>query len=324
MVEVFISYSHKDESYREKLENHLVMLKRRGLISIWHDRKISPGDEWANEIHTALERSEIILLLVSDDFLASDYCYELEMKRALERHDGGDAVVVPIILRPVDWTDTPFSRLQALPKDGKPISQWRPKDKAYNDLAASLRHLISSRPTADAAVSENANNDSPVATRTVTETMGIELTIDRDFDEYSDADQRKLLEAIKHLIDVDGDLRVVSRERGSVKLRLEMTPAQAERLYWAVKQGKLEQFDVIDAKRDEEAIRVYESIGEDDWDSQVSGFDRSITISNIIEDLSSADNARRCRAIAGSAPERACEASSSQASRIANTVLPNR
>ncbi len=97
MVEVFISYSHKDESFRKKLESHLAQLKRNGLISIWHDRKISAGKEWKGQIDDALERAKIVLLLISADFLASDYCYDVEMKRALDRHAKGETQVVPII-----------------------------------------------------------------------------------------------------------------------------------------------------------------------------------------------------------------------------------
>jgi internalin A len=89
--EVFISYSHKDEELRKKLETHLSLLKRRGVIGAWQDRRIGAGQEWAGEIDKHLNRAAVILLLVSPDFLASDYCYDLEMKRALERHSAGDA-----------------------------------------------------------------------------------------------------------------------------------------------------------------------------------------------------------------------------------------
>lgn len=113
-VELFYSYSHKDEGLRDKLAIHLTMLQRQGVIKAWHDRNISAGSEWAEEIDQHLNSAQIILLLVSANFLASDYCYGLEMKRAIERHEAGDACVIPVILKPVDWTDAPFGKLQAV------------------------------------------------------------------------------------------------------------------------------------------------------------------------------------------------------------------
>lgn len=121
MVEVFFSYSHKDEDLRNELEIHLAVLKRQGVISTWHDRRITAGDEFADKISCHLESADIILLLVSPYFIASDYCYEVEMKRALERHDAGEARVIPVILHPCYWHGAPFGRLLAVPSDGKPV-----------------------------------------------------------------------------------------------------------------------------------------------------------------------------------------------------------
>ncbi len=107
-ISIFFSYSHLDESLRDELAKHLKLLERQGAIATWHDRKITAGQEWANAIDHHLETAQIILLLVSVNFLASDYCYDLEMKRALERHETGAAKVIPIILKPVDWEFAPF------------------------------------------------------------------------------------------------------------------------------------------------------------------------------------------------------------------------
>ena len=123
-VEVFYSYSHRDEELREELERHLSILKRQGVITAWHDRKIGAGTEWKGQIDTHLNTAHVILLLISSDFLASDYCYDIEMRRAMERHAAGDARVIPIILRPVSWKGAPFEKLQALPKDAKPVTSW--------------------------------------------------------------------------------------------------------------------------------------------------------------------------------------------------------
>lgn len=138
-VELFYSYSHKDEKLREKLETHLALLKRQCIISGWHDRRIGAGQEWANQIDQHLNTAQIILLLISADFLASDYCYEKELMRAMERHETGEATVIPIILRPCDWHTAPFGKLQALPKDAKPIKQWTDKDEAFLDVTQGIR-----------------------------------------------------------------------------------------------------------------------------------------------------------------------------------------
>jgi hypothetical protein len=140
---VFISYSHKDERYRQELEISLTQLQRDNLVTVWHDRKILPGQEWGQEIDRNLESAEIVLLLVSPDFLASNYAYGREMLGAMERHRSRSATVVPIILRPSDWQHTPLSSLQALPSEGRPVSRWSNRDQAWLDVVQGLRRLIS-------------------------------------------------------------------------------------------------------------------------------------------------------------------------------------
>jgi tetratricopeptide (TPR) repeat protein len=141
-VEVFYSYAHEDASWRNELEKHLSLLQRRGLIKEWHDRHIAPGTNWVQAIDEHVEQASIILLLISADFLASDYCYGIEMQRALERHQAKQARVIPILLRPVDWNTAPFAQLQALPTDAKPITTWRNRDAAFTDVAAGIRRVI--------------------------------------------------------------------------------------------------------------------------------------------------------------------------------------
>ncbi|MFL5653949.1 MAG: TIR domain-containing protein [Ktedonobacteraceae bacterium] len=143
-IEVFISYAHEDERFRKKLETHLGLLRQQGLITTWHDRKISAGTEWANEISTHLDTAQIILLLISPPFLASTYCYSSEMKRALERHEDGTARVIPIILRSVHWKGAPFSGLQALPTDARPVAGrgWHNQDEALGNVVEGIREAI--------------------------------------------------------------------------------------------------------------------------------------------------------------------------------------
>ena len=115
---------------------------RQNIITGWHDRKIAAGTEWKGQIDSHLESARIILLLASADFLASDYCYDVELKRAIERHEAGEARVIPIILRPCDWHTAPFGKLQALPTDTKPITEWSNRDRAFHDVTARIRNIV--------------------------------------------------------------------------------------------------------------------------------------------------------------------------------------
>ena len=144
-LRLFFSYSHKDDLLREQLETHLKLLQRQGLIQPWHDRRILPGDDWAGEIDDNLNRADIILLLVSADFMASDYCYDIEMTRAMERHESGEARVIPIILRPVDWRGTPFNKLSWLPQNGEPVVQWENRDAAWLNVETGIKRVIQSK-----------------------------------------------------------------------------------------------------------------------------------------------------------------------------------
>ncbi len=142
MTTVFFSYSHKDEALRDRLEIALAAMKRQGLIDAWHDRRIVGGEDFALRIDEELERADLVLLLVSPDFINSDYCYGREMTRALERHGAGEAVVLPVILRPSDWHDLPFGRLQAAPKDGRPVTKWPDLDDAFLDVVSAIKGII--------------------------------------------------------------------------------------------------------------------------------------------------------------------------------------
>ncbi|GHO82976.1 FxSxx-COOH system tetratricopeptide repeat protein [Dictyobacter formicarum] len=141
-INVFLSYAHEDEPLRDELMKHLSSLERQGLISTWFDRKVVPGTDWARTIDERLNRASIILLLVSSDFLASDYCYQVEMKRALARNQAGQARVIPVILRPADWKGALFSHLQVLPTDAKAITTWSNRDEAFVDVVTGIRRAI--------------------------------------------------------------------------------------------------------------------------------------------------------------------------------------
>ena len=141
-VEVFFSYAHEDEAWRIELEKHLSILQRRGLIATWHDRDISAGAELAREIDTHLQTSQIILLLISADFMASDYCWGVELQEAMRRHHAGTACVIPVLIRSTDWKEAPFSGLQALPRDNRAVTSWPNRDEAFTQVAEGIRQAI--------------------------------------------------------------------------------------------------------------------------------------------------------------------------------------
>jgi O-acetyl-ADP-ribose deacetylase (regulator of RNase III) len=141
-VPVFISYSHDDERLRKKLGKHLSPLVRQGLISIWHDRMIRAGSNWEDDIDERLETARVVLLLVSSSFVDSGYCYGLEMKRALERRKRGEAEVIPVLLKPVSLRGLQLEKLQALPKDGRPATEWSNRDSAFVDITEGLRAVV--------------------------------------------------------------------------------------------------------------------------------------------------------------------------------------
>src|SRR6266567_1423815 len=141
-VEIFCCYARKDLSFLQDLIEHLASLQRQQRIKIWADIDIGAGTEWEKEIEKHLNTAQIILLLVSPKFIASDYCYGIEMKRAIERHERGEARVIPIILRPVDWQETPFGKLQALPPNAKPVTSWPDQDEAFFDVAQGIKKVV--------------------------------------------------------------------------------------------------------------------------------------------------------------------------------------
>ncbi len=138
-IKVFISYSHKDEDLRDELGAHLKPLQRQDLIETWYDRAIGPGEEWKVKIDENLEGADIILLLVSAHFMDSDYSYEKELKRALERHEDNEARLIPIIVSDVIWEGSPFAKLQVLPRDGKAVERWENRNEAWRNVVEGIK-----------------------------------------------------------------------------------------------------------------------------------------------------------------------------------------
>lgn len=141
-IEVFYSYADADENLRSELDKHLSQLRHDGLIITWHKRQIIAGTDWTKVLDKHLNTASVILLLISSDFVASDYCYGIEMQQAMKKHNAGEARVIPILLRPVDWQSAPFGKLQALPGNGMPITTWRNRDAAFTDVAQGIRTAL--------------------------------------------------------------------------------------------------------------------------------------------------------------------------------------
>jgi tetratricopeptide (TPR) repeat protein len=141
-LRIFYSYAPSDTQQQIKLEKHLSAWGRRGIISSWYNRAILPGSDWKQEINEHLDTADIILLLISPDFMASDYCYGIEMQRALERHASKEAYVIAVIVRPVSWTGTPIEQLPVLPLNEKPITMWKPQDEGLRVTAEEIGQII--------------------------------------------------------------------------------------------------------------------------------------------------------------------------------------
>jgi hypothetical protein len=172
MLTLFFSYSHHDQKLRDQLEVHLAMLKREGTISTWHDGRIDVGKDLDKAVKEQLEAADIVLLLVSPHFIASDYCYNIEMQRAMERHDAGTARVIPVILEPCDWHSAPFGRLRATPADGKPITKFTNLNDGFLNVVQDIRRAAEelqrkepAKQSSQPAVTAPAMGQVPVANR---------------------------------------------------------------------------------------------------------------------------------------------------------------
>ncbi|WP_417498209.1 toll/interleukin-1 receptor domain-containing protein [Maricaulis sp.] len=160
-MQAFISYSHSDEQDVDRLRTHLSMLERDGLLSGWHDRKILAGSRLGSAISSSLNQSELFLAMISADFLASGYCFDVEMKAALKRQDDGLMRIVPIILQPCEWKASPLGHLLATPTDGVPVSDWTNRESAFLSITQAIRKIVEApkkQSRGNAASRSNSNN----------------------------------------------------------------------------------------------------------------------------------------------------------------------
>ncbi len=185
MINLFFSYSHKDETLRDELEIHLASLKRQGVIATWHDRRIGAGNEFDRSISENLESADIVLLLISPYFIASDYCYEVEMKRALEKHNKSESIVIPVILHPCDWHDMPFGKLLACPKDGKPISKFPNLHDGFLEVTKAVKNAASRlSPTAQSVSQHLPYTSQAKSTKTSNSIRSSNLRIKKTFTDH--------------------------------------------------------------------------------------------------------------------------------------------
>ena len=223
MIDLFFSYAHQDEQMRNELEVHLAMLKRSGLLRSWHDRRIVAGAEVDAEISEHLEIADVILLLLSPYFLASDYCYDREAQRALERHDEGAARVIPVILQPCDWLSSPFKKLRATPTDGKPVAKYPNMHDAFLEITRDIR-----------AAAESMDKAAPTTERrpleAVRRDLGIRSSNLRVKQSFSDRDRDLFRdEAFAYIANFFENSLAELRERNSA-IEFQFTPLTATSL----------------------------------------------------------------------------------------------
>ncbi len=168
-VEVVFCYARKDQKFLGKLKEHLSLLLREKRITLWADIDLDAGIDWRQEVHYRLDTARMVLLLISPSFIASDYCYGVEMQRALERHERGEAHVIPILVRPVvGWQSAPFGILQVLPKNARPISLWSDSDKACHNVVEEIKKVIEKMEEEEGIVSNSKaptdTTNSPLST----------------------------------------------------------------------------------------------------------------------------------------------------------------
>lgn len=247
-ISIFFSYSHQDEKYRDQLEQHLGFLKSTTKLKTWHDRKIMPGEEWDDKIDEHLKLADIILLFISPDFASSKYCWAVETKKALERREQGDALVIPIMIRPVEgWKETPIGRLQALPKDGKPVTLWRNRDEAYRNIAEGLRSVL--------------NNWSGEIAYVEPDWMHWSLKLDGHFKDYFEKRVHSITAQLRKAANSE-KLECLESSPGSVELHFRSTQPVFNTLNTLHTKGKLQQMvndTILELRPDLGAVMRIES-----------------------------------------------------------------
>lgn len=217
MAKLFFSYSHRDENLRNELEIHLSSLKRQGTLETWHDRRIGAGNEFAESIDANLEAADIILLLVSPYFIASDYCIKKEMVYAINKHERNEAKVIPVILHPCDWHDLPFGKLLAAPNDGKAISKFPNIHDGFLEVTLAIKEVAKLlNKTKAPVVSSHSKNIGKGIANTTENVRSSSLRVRKDF---TDRDKERFkTEAFEYMAKYfEGSLTELEKRNAEIK-----------------------------------------------------------------------------------------------------------
>lgn len=230
-AKIFISYSRRDQKWVDRLRKHLSIFRGQEMLDPWYDRAIEPGEKWTDKLDKQLKSADIILLMISADFLSSDIARS-EMEQALARHDAGEAAVIPVILKPCLWENTPIANLQALPRDAMPISVQADKNQALFETSREIQRIAST-----AAPSEGLDEERQV-----------ELRLNTDFASFSPEQEKRLISGLREHLNLDHDPKILEKRQGSVILRLSLSSAEVERLQRAVNNGELGEYNIVEAE----------------------------------------------------------------------------
>jgi hypothetical protein len=264
---LFISYSHRDDHYLDRLHVHLAQAMRDGVFQGWYDRDIAAGGNIDDEVGRELELADVFVALVSPDFIASDYCYDKELSRALERRKSGSMVVVPVVVEACDWTSTPLGKLKALPTDGKPVAEWTNENVAFTDVVRGLRNLASG--TTDPIETKSAAAAPPTESRTEslsTSRFRVKKNFGRiDKDEFADAAFATMGQfferSVEELNRVDGlKARFVSHSPVKFSCAVENVAYGRDETVWVRRGGPLGEINI-----------AYGRFGEDPGDNISNG-----------------------------------------------------
>ena len=251
-AQVFYSYAHEDTVHVSNLNSHLSLLQRQDIISIWSDLALEAGEDWNKKIVHYLEAADLILLMISADFIASDFCYGVELKRAMQRHDERNARVIPVIVRPCDWEPSPFSKLQVLPPGGKPVTTWGDIDAAWTAVAKGIRRILTDETSATLSTGRKSWQLRVLAA--IDELDINALNKIRDFLRSKSGDEKLTIESVI---------------KGSVVLRLDISEAGQKALEDLINNGELVEllgFKILgyaEYRRSSESKKELEQTGQD-------------------------------------------------------------
>lgn len=240
-LKIFYCYSHVDEVIRDELQKHTKMLERRGIITNWHDRKILPSQTWDKEISEKLSESDIVILIISADFISSDYCFEVEMQEALKLHKEGKLRIIPVCARTCDWKDAPFSHIQGLPLDMKPIMSegWHNSDEAYYNVVDGLKQLI------EDILQEEELAESIISSEE--EYVDVEIKINKKFESFSDTERENIVDGISKFLKLNKKIVIKSVKSGSVIITTRLSRNNVDKLQLEVKEGtSLDHLKIVD------------------------------------------------------------------------------